>query len=143
MINNVNNMENNSIIRPMSVAAISIYCWFFSAAFGIFGLFSIVDVIYGNTTKIGNFFFSPLIIVIAAIGLSILYFSTGTGLWQLKKWSRCAAIIISSLMILTNLVIYAISITNNQSTELTIGILHGIAVISLFSTKAKLAFKSS
>jgi len=143
MTNRANNMENNSINRPTSVAAISIFCWLFSFASGMVGLFSIVDLIYGNILNDENFFLSPLFLTITGIGLGILYFSTGTGLWRLRKWSRLVAIIISCVMILINLVFFFTSITNGQSTELTIGILHGLALISLFSAKVRLAFTSS
>jgi len=143
MTNRANNMENNNITRPTSVTAISMFCWLFSFASGMVGLFSIVDLINGNILNVESFFLSPLLLTITGLGLSILYFITGTGLWRLKKWSRLVAISISCLMILINLVSFFISKTNSQSTELTIGVLHGLALISLFSTKVKLAFSPS
>jgi hypothetical protein len=132
-----------STSRPTSIAVISIFCWLFSVASGLVGLFSIVDLIEGNILNEENFFFSPVFLVAIGIGLSILYFSIGTGLWRLKQRSRWTAIIISCLMILINLVIFSISLVNGQSTELTIGILHGLALISLLSEKVKLAFSPS
>jgi predicted RNA-binding Zn-ribbon protein involved in translation (DUF1610 family) len=78
---------------------------------------------------------------VGIIALAIFSAVVGSGLWQLKAWARRAAIVVSSLVIVVNLIVFVIGFMSGQFSIPYGIVLHGLVLWVLNSMSVKAVFE--
>lgn len=132
---------------PIGVQIISILHYVFTGIFTLIGLFMIIganailSVLVNYAPDLGSTLTSGVFIVVGiiSIGIGILAFFVGRGLWKLKSWARIFAIVLSILWSV-DLIYYII--TNFAFMQIVWLLISGyIWIYLVFSKEAKKAFK--
>lgn len=132
---------------PVGVQVSSILFYIFAGLCALIGLFfiiganTIVSLIADSTPELASIITGPIFIIlgIIIIGIGILSFFVGRGLWKLKSWARILAIILAILCVVYTVYTIIKSFAFMQLIDLIIG--GFIAIYLIFSNEAKKAFK--
>lgn len=136
-------VEENVKKAPVGVQIISVIYYISAALCALFGLLMIfgANYIVSVFSQIG-FTFSPVVFIVFGvifIGVAILSFFVGRGLWKLKLWAKVLAIIFACLGILVAICYMIKGFTFMQLIILIIDAVIGAYLI--FSKEVKTAFK--
>jgi hypothetical protein len=136
--------------RPRSVTIISIFYWLNAFVLGAIGVITVLLLVgpYFN----GVFPLSQiseeipeillwLSLPVGVIALAIFSAVVGWGLWQLRRWARRAAIVVSGLVIAINLVSFVVGLVNGQLPMPYGLVLHGLVLLGLTNVNVKYAFE--
>ena len=140
----------NRIKRPSHITVVSLFYLLNALALGAIGVVITLSSIvpYFDSTMprsqaseevSGILLFGG--IVVGIIALAIFIAVVGYGLWRLKSWARRAAIVISSLISVINLILFVNGIINGQPTIPYGIVFHGLVLWALSSMSTKSVFE--
>jgi len=132
---------------PVGVQVASILFYISAGLCALLGLFFIiganmlVSLVVDSTPEIASIITGPIFIIIGIIliGIGVLSFFVGRGLWKLKPWARILAIILAIVCIIYTVYTMIKSFAFIQIIDLIIG--GFIAIYLIFGNEAKKAFK--
>ena len=140
----------SSVNRPRNITVVSLFYWFNAIALGAIGVvitLSLIVPYFDGTlprSQASEELSSVLlfgVLVLGSIALAIFIAVIGTGLWRFKSWARRAAIVISSLIIVANFVLFVNGIIKGQPVIPYGIVFHGLALMVLTSMSVKKDFE--
>ena len=140
----------NNIKRPLNITVVSLFYWFNALALSAIGVvvtLSLIVPYFDGTfprSQASEELSSILLfsgLVVGSIALAIFIAVIGSGLWQLKNWARRAAIVMSSLIIVVNLVLFVNGIIKGQIIIPYGIVFHGLVLWALNSISIKAVFE--
>ena len=94
--------------RPGSLTIVSLFYWLNALGLGAIGLVALLSLARSQVSEDLRSVLLLGSLLVGIIALTIFVAVVGWGLWQLRAWARRAAIVISSLAIAINLIIFVI-----------------------------------